>query len=674
MKTRSIVYLSSSILALSMLAQAPAAAEDVAEGPIIVTATRSEQPLETVGSSATVIGKDEIEALQTSSAAELLRSVPGVTVARSGGLGSTTSLFIRGAESAHTLVLIDGVRINDVATPAGTFDFANLMTSGVERIEVVRGSQSVLWGSQAMGGVINFISERPADGLRFDGSAEVGSLNTARADGRISGRSGPVGFSFGADYHGTEGISGVNRDRGGYERDGFRHKGARGRITVDLGENVDVDFRGWYASARAGYDNAFPGAGNDLADSPDFSKTTQFVLYAGLNARLLDGRFTNRFSISRSATLRDLLNPLAFPYKTFDSHGETDMIEYQGGLDLTDALHADFGASLEKSRYRSSSYFYSFDPFFGEFFSNSFGRGTARQTSVYGQIVARPVAGLVLTGGVRHDWRRSTGGYGTLNSFARSSETPRSRSAKTVFSANGSYTPDGGVTVIRASYGEGFYAPTLYELLSEYGNRGLKPETSTGWDAGIVRKLFDGQVELGLTYFRRKTSNLVTFISCAGSAAAICVNRPNGTYDNITRALSKGIEATFAFRPNETLNLRANYSHATALNLTTRKDQTRRPRDRMAAMIDWTSPWKAALGLSVTHAGKSWDVGLDTAFRRFDVRLPAYTLVDIRASYPITDSLEVYGRIENLTNRHYEAAYRYGSLPRTAYAGVRVKL
>ena len=178
LKTTTIV--SAAMLGLQGQAHAESPADDAANDPvIIVTANRSPQPIERIGQSVTVIDAPELERRQTSSVADVLRTVPGVTIARNGGIGSVTSVFIRGADSDQTVALIDGVKLNDPSSPGGGFNFGNLLIGNIERIEVLRGPSSVLWGSQAIGGVVNMITRQPTEELTINLRGDCGQGGAA---------------------------------------------------------------------------------------------------------------------------------------------------------------------------------------------------------------------------------------------------------------------------------------------------------------------------------------------------------------------------------------------------------------------------------------------------------------------------------------------------------------
>ena len=603
---------------------------------VVVTANRTERPRAEVGESVTVIGTEEIERRQSNTAVDLLRTVPGVTFNRNGGIGGTTGVSIRGAETDQTVALIDGVKLNDPSSPGGGFNFGNLLTGNIARIEVLRGSQSVIWGSQAIGGVVNLITRAPTDELEVNARAEAGWRDTYQAVANVSGRSGPVAGSVGGGYFTTDGLSTFSERRGGRERDGYENVAANGKLLVDVMRGIGIDLRAYYSRGHSDIDG-FPAPTFDFGDTRERARTEEFVGYTGLNAAFLDGRLKNRLAFTYTDTDRVNRDPASTPAETFRGRGKNERYEYQGVLNLTKGVEAVFGAEREISRFTTSS------------FGGTPRSAHVRLDSVYGQLSVTPVSGVRLTGGIRHDDHQTFGG-------------------ETSFAASGTLSPNGGATTLRASYGEGFKAPTLYQLFSEYGNGLLVPETSRSFDAGVVQRLVDGRMELSATVFRRDTRNQIDFASCFENTIPICTGRPYGTYDNLRRTRGEGVELTAGMRPVDAFSFRAQYSLIDATNRATDLRLARRPEQTVSAIVDYSWPFGLETGATVAHVGDSFD---DAANVR---RLDGYVLVDLRASIAVARRFELYGRVENLLDEKYETVFGYGTAGRAAYAGVRLRL
>jgi vitamin B12 transporter len=620
-------------------AQSTSGLERVAAGDdeIVVTANREARPVDTVGQAVTVLDIVTIEQRQAVVVSDLLRQTPGVTVTRNGGPGTTTSVNIRGGDSDQTVALIDGVKLNDPSSPGGGFNFGNLLIGNIARIEVLRGAQSVLWGSQAIGGVVNMITRQPTEALAINARAEGGSFGTGQAVANVSGKAGPVSASIGGGFFTTDGISAYAP---GAEKDGYRNYGANGSVSVALADSVSVDVRGFYSNGRTEIDG-FPAPTFSFGDTREVGKAEQWTGYTGLNAALFDGRFRNRIGYAHTQSNRTNNDPDGTPTETFRGKGRNDRIDYQGSFDVTDAVFATFGVEREVSRFTTAS------------FGGPATTGRARLLGVYGQLAVTPVQNLTLTGGVRHDDHNVFGGA-------------------TVFSGSGVWSPNGGNTLLRASYSEGFKAPTLYQLQSEYGNAQLTPERSKGWDAGITQRGLDGAVEASATWFDRTSKDLIAFISCPANGTGICADRPSGTYDNIQRAEAKGLEFALKLKPVEAFTVAAAYTWLDAENRSVGtanfgRKLARRPANSMTVNADYRWAFGLSTGATVTMVGDSFDNASNAR------RLDGYVLTDLRAAFPITERVEVYGRVENLFDERYQTIFQYGTPGRAAYGGVRVR-
>ncbi len=630
--TKFLLLLSAAAIAASADAQTVPAA-DAAD--VVVTATRVAQPASEIGQAVTVIDRAEIERRQTVVVSDLLATTPGVTVTRNGTLGALTGVRIRGAESDQTLVVIDGVRANDPASTGGGFDFGNLLASSVERIEVLRGPNSVPWGSQAIGGVVNIITAAPAEGLQARANAEYGYADSVFASAGISGATGPVSGSLTGGYLRTDGISSA---ASGTERDGYRQYGATGRLGVEFAPGIGLDLRGYFADSRVELDG-FPAPDYVLADTADYGKTQELYGYAGLHANVADGRFNNRVAFTIADINRDTYEPAFGAEPSFLGRGRSERYEYQGDFRPLDQVRVVAGVERENSR-----------------FNDGFTYADTGITSVYGQLIVKPLDILTLTGGVRNDDHEDFGNH-------------------TTFGANAALALRTGTTV-RASYGEGFKAPTLYQLFSDYGNRGLDPETARNFDIGVEQAFLADRARVGVTYFNRRSRNQIDFRDCSpteqATAGSICVDRPFGVYDNVARAEADGVEVSLALRPVDALTLTANYSYIHTENRSIGANfgntLARRPEQTASVNADYRFAVGLSIGGTVSLVGDSFDDAANTT------RLDGYALASIRAEVPITEQVALYGRVDNLTDARYETVAGYGNYGRAAYGGVRLRL
>jgi vitamin B12 transporter len=621
---------------------APAAAQSngaleqaqASDAEVTVTAGRLVQRLDTVGQAVTVLDSTEIARRQSAIVSDLLRQTPGVTVIRNGGVGTVTSVSIRGAQSDQTAALIDGIKLNDPSTPAGGFDFGQLLVGNIARIEVVRGAQSVLWGSQAIGGVVNIITRQPTEQLTLNARAEGGTYGTGQAFANVSGKAGPLRASIGGGWYQTNGISAF---AGGRESDGFRHYAGNASVNLALTNTLSVDLRGFYADSRTDIDGFAPPTFT-FGDTPEYSVAKQALGYAGVNWATQGGRLRNRIGYALTNIRRRNLDPSAgTPRETFASTGRNIRFDYQGVLDLG-RVTATFGAEREISRYATGTT------------GGPISRARASIDSGYGQLLVSPLAGLNLTGGVRYDSHNRFGGIVTG-------------------AASGVYTRRG--TTLRGSWTQGFKAPSLFQLQSDFGNPLLRPETSEGWDIGLAQRLLGGRIEASATWFSRTARDQIIFVSCPRPLTGICTGRPFGTYDNVARASAEGLEATLALRPTDALTLTASYSYIDSRARAGADAGRRLPnRPSQSFTLNLDHRWRFGLetGATLVNLGPSFNDGANR------VRLAGYTLLDLRAAFPVARGVQIYGRVENAFDTRYQTISQYGQPGRAVYGGVRVGL
>jgi vitamin B12 transporter len=603
---------------------------------VIVVATRLPVGADKVGNSVSVLAREAIEESQAVLTSDLLATLPGVGVTRNGGPGTATLLRIRGAESDHTLVLIDGVQINDPSSPGGGFDLGNLLVGDTDRIEVMRGSQSTLYGSQAIGGVVNIVStavgEEPEAGLL----AEYGSMNSSLMKAGMGGRLDRLSARVAGAWYSTDGIS-TYAD--GVEDDGFHNTTFSARLGYDFTEALALDLRAYYADGKSNYDG-FPPPYYTFGDSGDYSRTRQLVGYAGVDFALAGGRLQNRLAYQYTDSDRQLFSGAigdVFPAGNYD--GRNQRYEYQGSWNIATGYSAVFGLQRETSDMHSQA-----APEFAE----------ARMDSAYVQLQAEVLPGLTLTAGDRHDDHDAFGSHNSAQ-LAAAWLLPTQ-------------------TVLRASWGEGFKAPTLYQLYSDYANPSLQPETSSGWDAGIEQRLFDRRLILSATWFERSTRDQINFVSCPFPLNSICSSpghSPWGFYENIARTEAQGLELEAVASLSTTLSLTANYTRTKAVDrspgsATFDEQLLRRPRDMANATLTWKAPFRLTSSVALRYASSSDDMNYDV-FPEQRVALDAYTLVDLRLAFRFSDALEFAGRVENLLDEAYTTVYRYGTTGRAGY-------
>lgn len=628
--------------AVAVFAADVASTDDVER--VVVSANRVEQPLSRIGDSITVLSADEVRISQKMAVSDLLATTPGVTYSRNGGLGTTTALRIRGAESDHTVVLLDGVKLNDPSSTGGGFNFANLLTTDFARIEILRGPQSTLWGSQAIGGVVNIVTTTPEGPLSGAFAAEGGAHDTAFVHARAEAGGDRTSWRVAGSYLTTGGISAFDEDLGGREKDGYRNVGVNVRGTVRITDSVSAELRSIWSKGRTDFDGfRFVPPTFALTDTLEYGYTEELLTYAGINADSFGGRLKNRFGFAYTDTDRENYDPESSVPLTFDATGRNERWEYQGTLALSDAVGAVFGLESERSKFSTASPS-TFEP------NPVPVAHDATLDSAYGQLSVSPIEALTLTGGLRYDDHETFGNETTGRASLAWSATP--------------------TTIVRASYGEGFKAPTLYQLFSDYGNESLAPEQAEGWDAGIEQRLLDEALVVSATYFNSDTTNMIDFVSCFMSSDPRCFERPDGYYDNVQKTTADGVELGLTARIGERLRVSANYTNMDAKNDVRGSGNfgralPRRPEETANAEVTYFWPFGLTTTVAAMHAGKSYDNASNT------IELDGYTVVDFRAAYTFRETIEVFGRLENAFDEDYATVANYGSIGRGAFVGVR---
>ncbi|WP_144095573.1 TonB-dependent receptor plug domain-containing protein [Croceicoccus sediminis] len=617
------LFLLSSVLAAPALAQdadgeieyATAAPPPMVEEVSTITVTATGLPIDVsqTGQPISIISRDEIESVQGPDLSRVLQRMPGVTATRNGGAGGFTGVRVRGAASEQLLVLIDGVKVNDAASPGGGFDFGNLLAGEIEQIELLRGPNSVAWGADAMGGVMNLTTRAP-DGIVA--SAEYGARDSVYTTlgGGIRGDAFEMGVT--GSYYDTDGFSAA---RSGTEDDGYRQYQVTGRARYRLTDILSIVANGRYADSRLEQDG-YPAPTYAFADTADLQDTSEWSGRIGAEYR--GDRLSLRAGYALSDTERTYTGQSYgdFPYAT---KGRTERAEVFGQYALAGPVRLDFGADREWSEFEDS--------------------GTTRDASINS---GHAMLGIYLpfasvSAGARYDDHSTFGDEWTFGANAAVSIAADLR--------------------VRASYGEGFKVPSLYQLYSFYGDTGLNPETSKGYDIGLEKGYRDGPFFAGVSLFRRDSRNLIDFDLVSYS------------YYNIGKARSEGVEIELGARPSDNLRAGLVYTYVESTDRTPGgvyegNDLNRRPRHAMTASLDWTAPFAGiALGTDIRMVGDSFDD------RGEWTRLDGYQTVDLRGSVPL-GTVELFGRVENLFDAGYETVAGYGTAGRSAYVGARLSI
>ena len=597
--------------------------------PVVITATRSATPLNEIASSITVITADDIAQQNKSDVASLLREVPGVTVANSGGFGQTTRVFMRGTNSNHVLVMMDGVRLNDPSDPGDAFDFSNLNTDNIEQIEVLRGAQSTLYGSEAIGGVINIITKTGKGKPSLTGFAEYGRYNSTREGVGSSGEIGRTSYSFTATDNHTNGISALDKQFGGTEKDGNGTYTFAGNVASKLTENFTAKINARYSRVNTDFDS--PGSFIRPSDDPlPENDSRQFNGRVAGELKLYGGQWVQELGVSTLNLNRSQITEY-FDSSFNDLFGRQQEI---GSRQTVDWIH-----HLKVAQDNMLT-------FGGEIYSDHFKTlSLAEQNNDNRAVFADDQftidKNFFMNVAAREDFNESYGAQFTWKL------------------APGYHITQTGTT-LKMTYGTAFKAPSLSQLYDpSFGNPALNPEKSKGWDAGFEQALLKDKLVFGATAFRNDIQQLI------GNA-----NTPPFAAINTGKARTEGVESTATFKPIKTWSLTASHTYTLSENRSGDSELLRRPRHMVNVGTTYNYSDAGDVGLNARYSGSRRDIDFNIPFG--SVYVKSYTALDLSTNYKINPNLSLYGRVDNVLNKHYEEVFGYGEPGLTAFVGAKV--
>lgn len=612
---------------------------------VVVTANRIETPEREVSSSVTVITAEDLVRTGKSSVLEALRDVIGLSIAQNGGPGAVAAVSIRGANSEHTLVLLDGLELNDPINPSRSFDLAHMPLSQVERIEILRGPQSPLYGSDAMGGVINIITRTGQGKPRLAFTAAADSLPSFTGDFGLSGSGGRADYSVALYHTRTAGVSAASAAYpGNVEKDGYRNLSLSTRLGLAVGPNARLSLTARAIRARTEIDN-FGGPGGDDPNSvQDYASALVRLQLRSLSANKL---WERTLTVSWVQAQRDHLNP---PDELHPDESE----------------EANYRSSLLKVDWQNDIYLHpSHTLTAGLEIVQEQGRSDYTAETVWGPVESRFPSTRAGSAGlyILDRWRFRDRLF--VSAGARADRHARAGTAVTFRLAPAYLVPSTG-TKLRAAVGTGFKSPSLYQLFAPatpwglIGNVELLPERTTGWEAGLEQRLFGERLSLGLTYFHNSFHDLIDFDFTSG-------------YVNVGRAKTRGVELSAEARPGPGLLLRASYTGLRARDEATGDDLLRRPRDKFSIELAARPFGRFDVSFSALYTGKR----IDRDFSDFPyprVTLPGYTLLGAALSAPVGSRFDLFVRLDNILDVRYEPVWGYGAPGFSVSAGIRLAM
>lgn len=614
---------------LALLAATAAAQESKTNTPavlptVVVTATRTEEPVDKTAASVSVLTHADLAQQNLTTLADALETVAGLTVLRNGTPGQPTSVFSRGSKNSHTLLVVDGRRVP--AMLAGGYDWSNLDLTGVERIEVLRSANSALYGGDAIGGVVNVrtFSGRGLARPVHEVSVEAGSFSTFRESVSSRGAAGKFDYAVSASRFDAA----FPRDNNDQRLTSFR-----GGMGYEFTPELYADFKTTYAQADGGTPGgtSFPSADDHLKrESTQLSPGLVWTPSDAVESRLYYA-FENQFQPSLTFGATERLNVL--------SH----LVDWQTTVRANDRWKLTGGVFWQEQAIQRTS------TSFGTLGINSH----AGTLAGFGQSQWEALPGLSVINALRYD---------AYSDYA-SALTWRQGLAWTV---------PGSQTVLFGNVSRSVAVPTAQDLYYEYddgaffrsaGNPGLRPERALTFELGARQPLMNDTVALGLTWFRTELSDAIDYVTRAYAAPL-----PSRA-ENLSRALLEGAESSLTWRPVKEIDLAANYTYLTAHNATTGARLLRRPRHS----ANLTATWRATSALTL-NAGTQLIAGRVDSFGFAGTRAHGqdYCLLRAGASYALNQHLTLWVRGENLTDVAYESTAGYPALRLGAYAGVKV--
>ncbi|MFH1196774.1 MAG: TonB-dependent receptor [bacterium] len=609
-------------------------------GEIVVSANRIETPMLELASSVTVITSTDIQHSRKTNVLEILKSVPGISIAQQGGFGKMASLFMRGANSNHVLIFVDGIEMNDPSSPGNLYDISSLQINNVEKIEIVRGPQSTLYGSDAIAGIINIFTKQGEGMPGITLSAEGGSNNFYRGTGSLSGSYDILGFSFAGSRLKTGGISAVSKNYGNVERDGYENNSLSGRLNLDLMKELKVDLLYNYNFGKGGIDKS-----GKTGDDPNYTFDNEEQIFkAGMNFFLYDGFWSGKMTgsfmkrIAHAFDEPDFVDPGSL-YSFNKSSRLKVELQNDFNLDQNNTLTFGLDATEEKANteYVSQGAWGPYESIFPDTSNSNVGVFIQDKVNFGNRFFG--------TVGIRYDKNKKFGGVATFRIapayFIRETDTK-----------------------VKATIGTGFKAPSLFHLFDPmFGNVNLKPEKSFGFEFGFEQYFDNKSISIGATYFNIKYDELIGYDD-------------NFKSINIDKALTQGIEVVAAVNVVKNLSMNFAYTYTDAKNKSqgVPEDQVsllRRPKHQLNLALDYALFENLNINCQIKTVGQRDDDDFST-FPSTRVVLGSFTLVDAAISYKLISNITLFGRVENLFDRYYEEVLYYGTPGREFFAGAAV--
>jgi len=612
---------------------------------VVVSATKTQTSTIELASSITVVDSAEIANRNSANVFELLKNEYGISFTRQGGAGTLSNIYIRGGNSDHTLVLIDGVEVNLNSDPSNVYDFAFLSTDNIQSIEILRGPQSTLYGSNSLAGVINIITKKGAGKPNFSLLAEAGSYKTYKTSLRINGNVTNFNYSVTLGRSESEGFSAASERYGNFEKDGYVKDNISARFGYDFAETAEINVFMKYNNSKSDYDQFGGKFGDDptyVFDQEEFSFRSEGKLH------LFEGKWKQKIGASIFRNIRKY-NFDVSEYNSASSRSSYDgrkiKFDWQNNFNLIENHLFTFGLETEKEEAASEYYYFSA-------FYNSESLFPKKESSIFGVYlqdqfkIGQSFFGTV---GIRLDKHDKFG----------SAFTYRLAPAYIIWETD---------TKLKATLGSGFKTPSLFNLYDPaFGNPDIKPEKSVGFDAGIQQFLANDMISVGVTYFQNYYKDLFGYDQ-------------NYKTINVKKAKTNGIEIYFTTKLIDDFIFKLNYTFTNAKDLSDgildeSRKLIRRPEHKIGGYVSYNFSRSSNVNLELIYVGKRDDLIFDnTTFTSSRIKLEPYLLLNLATHYQLTEFLRLNLRLENILGTDYEEVYGYATPGFSIYGGIKLSL
>ncbi len=611
---------------------------------VVITATKTRANTIELANSISVIDSTQINNSNSNNIFDVLKNETGISFTRQGGPGTLSNIYLRGANASHTLVLVDGVELNLTNDPSGVYDFSALPIDNIERIEVLRGPQSTLYGSDALAGLVNIITKKGYGSPKFSLMTEGGTYNTYKALLGMNGSIQKLDYSIALSRTGSDGFSNAAEKYGNTEKDGYTFNNLSSVLGYNLNNEVEFNFYTRFTKSKSDYDQF----GGKFGDDPTYVfNQEEFSIRGEGNIKLLDGKWNQKIGLTFFRNVRKYSYDTSaasvyYSHSLYD--GRKYKLDWQNDFDLNKNNLLTAGIEFESEV--ASSEYYAFNYILLPDYASIFPRKDDNILGIYIQNKFNLDKTFFATAGIRLDHHNQFG----------SEFTYRIAPAYMIWETD---------TKLKATLGTGFKSPSLFYLYDPiYGNEKLNPEKSFGFDLGVEQFFFKQGISFGVTYFYNKFTDMFGFDYITFKTI------------NINKAVTKGAEVYLEAKPFDQLNLKANYTYTSAKDISPNSSDygerlLRRPENKVGLYSSYSFNSKANINAEVIWVGNREDVDFSTYQR---VNLKSYVLINLAAHYDVLKFLRLNFRVENLLDTDYEEVYGYGTAGLSFYGGFKLMI